>query len=100
MDVYFALAEPKRRQIIEQIALNGQLAASEIAEKFQVTASAISQHLKVLCEANILKRKKKAQQRLYSINTESLVEVEQWVTDMKTMWEERFDNLEKYLNNA
>ncbi len=97
MDIFYALAEPTRRNIIEMLATYGQLTASEISDKFQVTASAISQHLKVLREAKLVTMEKRAQQRLYEINTESLIEMEVWAKDMRKMWDERFDALDSLL---
>lgn len=97
MDTFYALAEPRRRQIIELIAKNGELSASDIGSQFKVSLPAISQHLKVLREANLVTVEKKAQQRLYSINPEPMLEVENWITDMKRKWNERFDSLDVLL---
>jgi DNA-binding transcriptional ArsR family regulator len=97
MDIFIALAEPTRRNIIELLASYGQLSASEICEKFTVTASAISQHLKVLKEANLVKVEKQAQQRIYTINTDSMVELEEWAKKTRQIYEARFDRLEKLL---
>lgn len=97
MDIYFALAEPRRRQIIELIAKKGALSATDIGSKFKVTLPAISQHLKVLREANLVTVEKKAQQRLYRINPVPLIEMEEWIQEMKKKWDERFDVLEALL---
>lgn len=68
MDKLYALAEPTRRTILEMLAKEGQLSATEISDRFNVSPSAISQHLKVLREANLVLMEKRAQQRLYRIN--------------------------------
>lgn len=97
MDTFLALAEPRRRQIIELIAKNGELSASDIGSNFKVSLPAISQHLKVLREANLLTVEKKAQQRIYKINTVSLQELEDWTHKIKALWNERFDALDAFL---
>jgi DNA-binding transcriptional ArsR family regulator len=75
MDMYAAIAEPTRRNILEMLADRGQLPASEIYGHFPVSAPAISQHLKVLREANLVTMEKKAQQRLYTINAKPMLEM-------------------------
>ena len=97
MDKFSALADPTRRNIIEMLAIHGQLCATEISDKFQVSPSAISQHLKVLREANLVRMEKRAQQRLYRINPEPLLELEEWVSRMRELWDERFEALDKVL---
>ena len=96
-DIFSALADPTRRTIIEMLATNGQLSASDISNKFHVSPPAISQHLKVLRETNLVQVEKRAQQRIYQINLEKIDELESWVKQMKQHWEERFDALDKAL---
>jgi DNA-binding transcriptional ArsR family regulator len=98
MDMFYALAEPTRREIIEMLAKNGQLSATDISEKFPVSPPAISQHLKVLREANMVRMKKQAQRRLYQINPQAMRELEKWAKEMTKLWKERFDSLDKLLN--
>ncbi len=97
MDKFTALADPTRRTIIEMLAIHGQLCATEISDKFEVSPSAISQHLKVLREANLVRMEKHAQQRLYRINPEPLRELEEWVSRMTELWDEQFEALDKVL---
>jgi DNA-binding transcriptional ArsR family regulator len=97
MDMFIALAEPKRRTILELLARHGQLPASVIARKFSVTTPAISQHLKVLLEARLVQVEKRAQQRIYRLNPAAIAEVEQWARQMTLLWNERFDALDKVL---
>lgn len=97
MDIYYAIAEPHRRLILEQLAIHGQLSAGEIVEKFQITASAISQHLKVLFEAGLVRKEKQAQKRVYSINEAGFAELDEWTQHLKQQWEKRLDKLGNYL---
>ncbi len=97
MDVFSALAEPTRRHIIEMLASQGRLSASEISDRFPVSAPAISQHLKVLREAKLVRVEKRAQQRIYQINPDAMLEMEQWARKMRELWDERFDALDRVL---
>lgn len=100
MDIFHALAEPNRRTILEMLARRGQLSASDIYEHFDVSPPAISQHLKVLRETELVLMKKIAQQRMYELNPTALTELENWVEQMKAMWEKRFQALDKLLKNT
>jgi DNA-binding transcriptional ArsR family regulator len=97
MDKFSALADPTRRHILEMLARRGQLSATEISDKFQVSPSAISQHLKVLREANLVQMEKRAQQRLYQINRDTIVELEAWTKQITQRWNERFEALDEVL---
>ncbi len=100
MDLFDALAEPTRRNIIEMLARSGQLSATDISDKFNVSPPAISQHLKVLREAKLVDMEKRAQQRIYTINANTLLELEKWASKMNELWGERFDRLDKVLSEA
>ena len=97
MDKFKALGEPTRRSILEMLASRGQMSATAIADQFQVSAPAISQHLKILREARLVQMEKQAQQHLYRINPDALHEVEDWAKQMTTLWDQRFDTLDKVL---
>jgi DNA-binding transcriptional ArsR family regulator len=97
MDKISALADPNRRKILELLASTGQLSATEISDKFQVSPSAISQHLKVLREAKLVTMRKRAQQRLYQINPQAIGELEQWARQLTQRWNERFEALDELL---
>lgn len=97
MDRFAALAEPNRRRIIEMIAENGKMAAREISDKFDISAPAVSQHLKVLREADLIQMEKRAQQRIYSINPQGMDEMWEWLGQMRKFWSERFDALDALL---
>ena len=97
MDSFYALAEPTRRKIIELLAGQGELSATEICDRFQVSAPAISQHLKVLREAGLVQVEKRAQQRIYKLNPQAMTDVEEWARQVTQSWNERFDALEAVL---
>jgi len=97
MDAFSALADPNRRAIVELLAQRGELTAGEIAQQFPISAPAVSQHLKVLREANVLLMEKRAQQRIYRINPDAMRAVESWAHRMAQVWRRRFDALDELL---
>ena len=94
MDMFVALADPTRRNILELLANSGELPATAIYENFPVSPQAVSQHLKVLREAHLVEMEKRAQKRLYRLNPQTLSQFEEWVKQMQQRWEERFATLE------
>jgi DNA-binding transcriptional ArsR family regulator len=94
--IFSALAEPTRLTIIEMLLSRGELSAGEIAAKFNSSASAISQHLKVLREARLVITKRRAQQRMYEINVKTLSELEAWVSVRTRQWNKRLDSMDTY----
>jgi DNA-binding transcriptional ArsR family regulator len=97
MDAFQALAEPRRRRVVEILAHRGMLSASQICDEFDVTPQAISQHLRVLREAKVLRMEKSAQRRLYSFNPQSMTQIQTWTTQMAGLWNRRLDRLGKAL---
>lgn len=97
MDTFTAISDPTRRQIIELLAEKGRLSATDICSYFTVSPQAISQHLKVLREANVVTVEKKAQQRIYRLNGQAISEVEEWAGRYRRMLSERFERLDDLL---
>ena len=82
---------------MEMLVASGNLSASDIYSRFKSTPPAISQHLKVLREANLVRVEKRAQQRIYYINPEPMKELEKWIRRFTQEWQERHDVLEGLL---
>ena len=97
MDTFTALAEPTRRSILEMLAASGSLSANDIYSKFKSSPPAISQHLKVLRNANLVRVEKRAQKRIYYVNPEPMRELEKWIKRFTEQWEERYQSLDKLL---
>ena len=97
MDTFTALAEPTRRNIMEMLAASGNLSASDIYKKFTVSPPAISQHLKVLREAKLVRVEKRAQKRIYYVNPEPMRELEKWIKQFAANVEERYQALDAVL---
>jgi len=97
MNVFSALSDPTRRRIIEMLASSEQLSATEISKKFKISPPAVSQHLKILREAQLVQVEKKAQQRIYRVNRDAMLELEDWVMKLHRLWDQGFDALDKIL---
>ena len=96
MDRFAALAEPTRRRIIELLG-SGEQAAGTLGQKFEISAPAISQHLKALREAGLVRVRIDGQRRLYSLNPDGFAEIEAWFEKMRGFWSGRLDALEREL---
>jgi DNA-binding transcriptional ArsR family regulator len=93
---FTALADPTRRRIVELLAQR-ELPAGEIADRFDVSAPAISQHLKILREAQLVSVRADAQRRIYGIDPAGFAELDQWLRRVKRFWPARLDALERQL---
>ncbi|MFC5530463.1 ArsR/SmtB family transcription factor [Cohnella yongneupensis] len=97
MDKFTAIADPSRRRIIELLAVHGELSATEVCSHFQVSPPAISRHLKLLLDSHVITMERRAQQRIYRLNPEAMHSIEEWAKQYRQMWVERFDELDKLL---
>jgi DNA-binding transcriptional ArsR family regulator len=93
---FSALADPKRRRIVELLA-TGEMSAGDINKHFRVSGPAISQHLKVLRDAHLVRVKVDAQRRLYSLDPKGLDELDRWMKSVRKLWSSRLDALEATL---
>ena len=93
------LADPTRRRIVELLA-GGALCAGEIASRFDVSAPAVSQHLKALRNANLVQVRRDAQKRIYELNPQGVEELREWVDRLRGFWSTRLDALESALTDA
>ncbi len=96
MDTFTALADPTRRQIIESLAA-GEASFGELADKFEMSRPAVSQHLKVLRDAGIVTARADAQRRIYRLTEDSFDELEAWLSKVREYWSGRLDKLEQLL---
>lgn len=99
MDTFTALSDPTRRRIIESLAL-GESSFGDLADKFDMSRPAVSQHLKALREAGIVTARADAQRRIYRLTDQGLDEVEAWLGRVREFWNQRLDKLEELLVDA
>jgi DNA-binding transcriptional ArsR family regulator len=91
-----ALSDPTRQRIVEMLAA-GALSSGEIAGRFELSAPAISQHLKTLKTARLVCVRTDKQKRIYSLDPEGVREVSDWVARIHAVWNPRLDALEAAL---
>src|SRR5882672_924745 len=85
-----ALADPTRQRIVAMLAA-GALSSGEIAGRFELSAPAISQHLKTLKQARLVSVRIDRQKRIYSLDPEGVEEVSEWVARIRAFWNPRLD---------
>lgn len=95
-DVFQAIADPTRRQIINMVA-HQSLNLNSVAQQFDVSRPAISKHIKILTECGLVTIKQKGRERFCEAKVEKLTEVSDWVEQFREMWETKFDSLDNYL---
>ena len=96
MPALAAIAEPTRRRIVEMLA-EREHTAGEISAAFDVSAPAISQHLKVLREARLVSVRADGQRRIYALERAGFDEIDAWLKRMHRFWSDRLDDLEREL---
>lgn len=96
MDIFAALSDPTRRAIVEFLA-QGEQAAGTITGAFDLSAPAISQHLKALKQAELVSVRVDGQRRIYSLNLRGLQALDGWLERTRRFWDARLDDLEREL---
>jgi DNA-binding transcriptional ArsR family regulator len=92
------LAEPTRRRILDLI-LGGELSVGDLVKRLRISQPGVSKHLRVLREAGLVQVRQDAQRRLYSVRAEPLHEIDDWIAPYRKLWEDRFDALERHLDD-
>jgi DNA-binding transcriptional ArsR family regulator len=96
-DVFRAVADPTRRAVLELLR-EAELSATELAEPFRISQPAISQHLRVLRDAGLVRVEKVGRQRRYALNPEPLREIDDWIGHYRRFWARRLERLGKVLD--
>ncbi|MBT8084314.1 MAG: winged helix-turn-helix transcriptional regulator [Woeseia sp.] len=96
MDQFVALADPTRRHIIEALS-RGERSFGELADQFDMSRPAVSQHLKVLRENGLVTVRAEAQRRYYRLHREGLDECDAWLKKVRNFWNQHLDRLENTL---
>ena len=95
-DVFQAIADPIRRDIIELVSKK-DLTVNDIAAAFKISRPAISKHIKILNECNIIKIQKEGRKRFCKIEPQNLLPAFLWIEQYKKLWENKIDSFENYL---
>jgi DNA-binding transcriptional ArsR family regulator len=96
MQSLIAISDPTRRRIVELLAVRDRT-AGELVSEFDMSAPAISQHLKVLREAGLVTVRAEGQTRVQALNPDGLSELEGWLDKTRSVWSRRLDALEREL---
>jgi DNA-binding transcriptional ArsR family regulator len=97
-DVFQAIADPTRRAILTMLALQS-MTPNLLAENFDSSRQAISKHIKILTECQLVKQEQSGREIYYHFNSKKLKEVDKWLQPFRDMWESRFSQLDVVLKN-
>ena len=95
-DIFQAIADPTRRAIIALVAVQA-MTPNALAENFHTTRQAVSKHLRILTECELVTQEYKGREIYYSLEIEKMKEIDKWLEQYRNIWETRFDQLEDVL---
>ncbi len=96
-DIFQAIADPTRRSILALIAIQA-MTPNAIAENFNTTRQAVSKHLKILTECELVKQEQQGREIFYSLEIEKMKEIDIWITQFRKIWETKFNQLDNLLS--
>ncbi len=96
-DVFQAIADPTRRAIIALIAVQA-MTPNALAENFNSTRQAVSKHLKILTECELVRPTQRGREIYYILEIEKMKEIDQWIHQFRTIWETKFNQLDGVLD--
>jgi DNA-binding transcriptional ArsR family regulator len=97
-DVFQAIADPTRRAIITLIALQA-MTPNALAEHFDTSRQAVSKHLRILTECELVKQEHQGREIYYQLNATKMKEIDKWLEQFRKIWENRFNELDNVLAN-
>ncbi len=95
-DIFQAIADPTRRAIIALIAMQA-MTPNAIAENFHTTRQAVSKHLRILTECEVVTQENRGREIYYSLELEKMKEIDEWLEQYRKIWESRFEKLDTLL---
>ena len=95
-DIFQAIADPTRRAIIALIALQA-MTPNALAENFHTTRQAVSKHLRILTECELVKPEYRGREIYYSLEIEKMKEIDEWLEQYRQIWETRYKQLDEVL---
>ncbi len=96
-DIFQAIADPTRRAIIALIALQA-MTPNALAEEFHTSRQAVSKHIRILTECDLVKQEQRGREIYYSLEIEKMKEIDKWIEQFRKIWETRFNQLDKVLS--
>lgn len=97
-DVFQAIADPTRRAILILIATQA-MTPNAIAEEFHISRQAVSKHIRMLTECDLVKQEQKGREIYYSLEIQKMKEIDKWLEQFRKIWETKFNQLDKVLLN-
>lgn len=97
-DIYQAIADPSRRAIIGLLALQA-MTPNAIAEHFNSSRQAISKHIQILAECDVVTQQHNGREIYYHFNAQKMKEIDQWIAQFRKLWDDRFNQLDDLLQN-
>lgn len=95
-DIFQAVADPTRRAIIVLIAAQA-MTPNAIANNFQITRQAVSKHLRILIECELVKQEQQGREIYYTLEIDKMKEIDKWLEQFKKIWETKFNQLDHVL---
>jgi len=95
-DLFQAIADPTRRAILTLLAMQA-LTPNAMAEKFDMSRQAVSKHIKVLQECELIKPEQSGREIYYHFNPKKIQEIDNWLSELRKMWETQFNQLDNVL---
>ncbi|MBP7261080.1 MAG: metalloregulator ArsR/SmtB family transcription factor [Bacteroidia bacterium] len=96
-DVFQAIADPTRRAIITLIALQA-MTPNALAEHFDISRQAVSKHLRILTECELVKQDQQGREIYYQLEIKKMKEIDKWLEQFRKIWENRFNQLDNVLS--
>lgn len=96
-DIFQAIADPTRRAIITLIALQA-MTPNAIAEHFDTSRQAVSKHLQILTECELVTQKQQGREIYYQLEVNKMQEIDKWLNQFRKIWEDRFSQLDEVLS--
>ena len=97
-DIFQAIADPTRRAIIALIAIQA-MTPGAIADHFDTTRQAVSKHLRILTECDLISQNQEGREIYYQLEIKKMKEIDQWLDPFRRIWEARFNQLDNVLAN-
>ena len=95
-DIFQAIADPTRRAILTLIAIQA-LTPNAMSEKFEMSRQAVSKHIKVLQDCDLIKPEHAGREIYYHFNTKKMQELDHWLAQFRKIWQQRYSELDKVL---
>ncbi|MFI1991799.1 ArsR/SmtB family transcription factor [Actinoplanes sp. NPDC020271] len=99
-DVFTALANPTRREMLRMLREDGPHPVNRLAERFDMRRPSLSEHLRLLKDAGLVTEQRAGRERIYSLRTEPLRELSSWLAPYERFWQDRLTGLADFLDTS